>query len=98
MYLKDNAIHEWKSLSNTDRVRDNLTLTTIPSDKATAYTGNLVGLMRNELDIPMSCIYINMLVNNYNSSLEYGGDSSLYILDPEIATELLYYIQSTQDT
>ena len=90
--LDRDKVHVYKSLIDTKLIQDNITTVNIDPVNANRYKGNLFGLLKNELDIPNSAIYINMLVNDCDSSLMYDGSLNIKILNADIAESILDYI------
>jgi len=82
-------IHRWESVLHTDLVQNHLVTRSVTPYLGSKYSGNLYGLLHNELQIPNSAIYLNIRINGFKSSLDYNGELMLKILDPDVMLSLL---------
>ena len=93
MGLNSKTIHDIITMASTDIVKNNLQIVTIDPVDAIRYKGNMFGLLKNVLNIPNSALYINMVVNGYQSSLEYDGKLRLKILNADTAQYIVNLLQ-----
>ena len=87
-------IHKWLNLLNTPLINNNIKDVNIDPYLGVKYRGNFTGLLKNELQIPNSAIFLNIIINGFNSSLDYDGRLVIKLLEPDVLVGILEYIRS----
>jgi len=92
--IDKDKIHKWLNMLNTPLINYNINEITIDPYLGVKYKGNFTGLLKNELNIPNSAIFLNTIINGFDSSLDYDGRLYIKLLEPDVVINILEYIRS----
>jgi len=89
-------ISKYNSIIQTLKNNHTATTLTVTPSIANMYIGDLYGLFKVILNVPLDSIYPNMVANGYKCSQDYNGDKVTFIiLDNDVINDYVRLFKKT---